>query len=203
MNTAAHRPAGSPTVSSGRSTCSQQRRAQVITAASTCFAEHGFHGTSMAMIAAASGLSNGSLYHFFENKEAIIEAIVKSNVECFTAMLEALHDDAGDASQQLPRLLEQVVTGVDRNTARLRLEILAEAGRNTKIATIAQSADARIRQTISEVLLGAAPTPLARAQITVRVDLIAAVLDSVIARLAWSPDVTTMDVRALLDAALA
>lgn len=36
---------------------------------------HGFHGTSMAMIAKAAGVSAGIIYHYFENKDALMIAL--------------------------------------------------------------------------------------------------------------------------------
>jgi AcrR family transcriptional regulator len=40
----------------------------------------GFHGASMADIAKAAGLSVGQIYRYFENKEAIIAAIVAQDL---------------------------------------------------------------------------------------------------------------------------
>src|ERR1700710_1816804 len=50
---------------------------QVLDAASVCFADEGFHGTSMARLAKAAGMSVGHIYHYFDSKEAIIAAIVQ------------------------------------------------------------------------------------------------------------------------------
>ena len=59
---------------------SRQRRDQVLTAAAARFQDRGFHGASMSEIAVASGMSVGHIYHYFQNKEAIIEAIVERNL---------------------------------------------------------------------------------------------------------------------------
>jgi len=48
------------------------RRAQIRAAAGECFRQHGFHGTSIAQISKRAGMSTGHIYHYFENKEAII-----------------------------------------------------------------------------------------------------------------------------------
>ena len=52
------------------------RRQQILNAAAQCFREHGFHGASIAQISKTAGMSAGHIYHYFENKEAIIAAIV-------------------------------------------------------------------------------------------------------------------------------
>ncbi len=51
------------------------KRSEVIQAALSLIAEHGFHGTSMAMIAERAGVGAGTIYHYFENKDALINEI--------------------------------------------------------------------------------------------------------------------------------
>ncbi|WP_425303991.1 helix-turn-helix domain-containing protein [Asticcacaulis benevestitus] len=45
-------------------------------AAIACVLRHGFHGASMSETAKQAQMSVGIIYRHFENKEAIIEAIV-------------------------------------------------------------------------------------------------------------------------------
>ncbi len=52
------------------------RKDQIVEAATRCFAEGGFHATSMADIIGASGLSAGSVYRYFKSKDELIEAIL-------------------------------------------------------------------------------------------------------------------------------
>lgn len=178
----------------------------MIAAASDCFAEQGFHCTSMATIASRSGLSIGSLYHFFENKEAIIEAIVKSQVERLKVMLEALRD-IDDVQQRLATVVGSMIAGIDRNTACLRMEILAEAGRTPRIASIARSADEKIRKNMQAILLDAAPPIPAddfHEKVSIKVDLLMAVVDSAVARRAWDAEAPSeSNIRCLANAALA
>lgn len=53
----------------------QRRVEQIIDAAEVVFAEFGVDGTSMQLIADRAGSSVGSLYHFFPNKDAIVDAL--------------------------------------------------------------------------------------------------------------------------------
>lgn len=53
----------------------EARKGQILDAAWECFAELGYHQTTMAAIAAAAGLSAGAIYLYFENKEALLRAI--------------------------------------------------------------------------------------------------------------------------------
>lgn len=53
------------------------KRLAIMAAAKKQFATEGFHGASMADLARATGLPVGSLYTYFEGKEALIRAIIE------------------------------------------------------------------------------------------------------------------------------
>lgn len=53
----------------------QRRVEQILDAAELVFAEFGVDGTSMQLIADRAESSVGSLYHFFPNKDAIVDAL--------------------------------------------------------------------------------------------------------------------------------
>lgn len=57
------------------------RRQQILDAAAECFRKSGFHGASMSEIAKSFGMSAGHIYNYFESKEAIIEAMVKRDLD--------------------------------------------------------------------------------------------------------------------------
>jgi len=48
------------------------KRQEIIRAALELIAEHGFHGSPMAMIADRAGVGAGTIYRYFENKEVLI-----------------------------------------------------------------------------------------------------------------------------------
>src|SRR5258707_10345356 len=54
---------------------SLDRRVQILDAALVCFAQRGFHQTSMHDISAEAGISVGLIYRYFANKEAVISAM--------------------------------------------------------------------------------------------------------------------------------
>jgi TetR/AcrR family transcriptional regulator, repressor for uid operon len=131
------------------------RSRQVLDAASTCFAEDGFHGTSMARLAQAAGMSVGHIYHYFDSKEAIIAAIVQRELVRQLEFFDELKQ-ADDVLQALiDRAEDRLARRMDARGRGLRLEILAEAGRNPKIAAALHSADAAVRRTFREVLAAA------------------------------------------------
>lgn len=51
------------------------KRDAILDAALTLFAERGFHGTAVPLLAAEAEVGAGTLYRYFENKEAIVNAL--------------------------------------------------------------------------------------------------------------------------------
>jgi len=151
----------------------EARRQQIVDAASACARRSGFHGASMAEIAQTAGLSVGQIYRYFENKEAIIAAIVARN----TAEMRDIFTEMQDAGEPiLEVMLEKCVNAVDdaydRGRAALMLEVVAEAARNPAVAAILEAADAEERRMKLELIdrtLPAACDPaerLARSEVT-------------------------------------
>lgn len=52
------------------------RRKQILQAAVAVFAERGFHRTAIRDIARAAGVADGTIYNYFENKLALLLAII-------------------------------------------------------------------------------------------------------------------------------
>lgn len=54
----------------------EQRESDIMAAATRLFAEEGFHGTSTRKIAAAAGVSEGTLFHYYGTKNVLLLAIL-------------------------------------------------------------------------------------------------------------------------------
>lgn len=66
------------------------RRAQILLAARECFAEQGFHRTSMADVLARSELSAGAVYRYFRSKEEIVAAIATEAGDGVRRLIDAM-----------------------------------------------------------------------------------------------------------------
>lgn len=73
---------------------SRRRVEEVLAAADALLAAEGADALSTTHVAAAGGISVGSLYQWFPNKEAILEALALRYVEEFTALARDLADKA-------------------------------------------------------------------------------------------------------------
>ena len=61
---------------------------KILTAALALFRTNGFHGTSTAKIAEAAGVSNGTLFHHFKTKEALINVLYITEKEAFKTYIQ-------------------------------------------------------------------------------------------------------------------
>lgn len=153
-------PAGTPK--------GQARRARILDAAAACFRREGFHGSSMARIAATAGMSPGHLFHYFKRKEDIVEAIVSRERTVMEAFAEKLRG-AGSRSDVLELIYDGVAEvlarDADHDGASLTMEIMAEATRNPEMLEMLRSFDDEARQSVVSVLEDTAPGAASRREI--------------------------------------
>jgi AcrR family transcriptional regulator len=119
----------------------QAQRERILTAARSCFVEHGFHAASMASIAKTAGMSPGLIYRYFDSKNAIILAIIGQQLEDARSDIARLKPDT-----DLVPLFRQLFTewqcrDSELLSPALLLEMTAEATRDTTIAQALASAD--------------------------------------------------------------
>jgi AcrR family transcriptional regulator len=62
-----------------------ERRSEILAAAKKVFARRGYHATTIADIAKAAKLSYGSIYWYFESKDALFHALMAHEVETLRA----------------------------------------------------------------------------------------------------------------------
>lgn len=120
------------------------RRQQILDAARTRFATHGFAGTSMNDIVEASGLSTGSIYRYFPKKDDILAAICQ---EASSALPAEFTPEAVLAFLESIRTLAQ-----EQSHARLIAQIYAEAAINPALATLVQEQLAELREAVAALL---------------------------------------------------
>ena len=103
---------GTPAIITRVSTTRQgsARRADVVRLAGELFAEKGFRATTVREIADAAGILSGSLYHHFDSKESIGDAILSAFIEDVLAD----YRDAVAAGGDSP---EAVLEGIIRSTS--------------------------------------------------------------------------------------
>ena len=87
----------------------QARPQEIVDAALEVFTERGFAAARLEEIAARAGVSKGTLYLYFPNKEELFKAVVRSAIVPNLEMAERLlHDFPGPSLAILERLLEGI-----------------------------------------------------------------------------------------------
>jgi AcrR family transcriptional regulator len=79
----------------------EQREADIISAATDLFASDGFHATSTRKIAAAAGVSEGTVFHYFSTKNALLLAILDGFYEGLTETAREVVQETMDTRERL------------------------------------------------------------------------------------------------------
>lgn len=80
----------------------EQRESDIMEAATRLFAEEGFHGTSTRKIAAAAGVSEGTLFHYFSTKNVLLLAILD---DFYAQLIESAQEGIQEVMGTRERLL--------------------------------------------------------------------------------------------------
>ncbi|WP_449221247.1 TetR/AcrR family transcriptional regulator [Tistrella mobilis] len=116
----------------GSGTVRERRKAllerEIKDKACTLFARKGFDGTSLTDIADAVGLSRAAIYYYFENKEALLEAIVTEVSERPVQTLLASRDTAtDDPVAELRQAVRRQVVGTLERQVLMQMIAVTEA----------------------------------------------------------------------------
>ena len=161
----------------------EARRQQILDAACNCVRQAGFHGSSMAEIAQAADLSVGQIYRYFENKEAIIAAIVAQDLAAMREKFARLEASGRCLAESVISECSQAVEhNYDPDRAALVLEVLAEAARNPRVAAIVREADATERALVGKLLEPLRPDDRCRAEMAARGEVLMMLFDGMIMR---------------------
>ena len=111
------------------------RPAEILDAALACFAERGFAATRLDDVAKRAGITKGTLYLYFPNKEELFKAVVRQAIVANIARGEALvAESAEPASVLLERLIHNWAQLIPTPASAIPKLVLAEAGNFPDIA---------------------------------------------------------------------
>ena len=132
-----------------------ERRMQILAAAVRAFAREGLDAATMRGIAAEAGLAVGTLYLHFDNKAAVLSAILERSQEAGSQALRALVD-CDDPFQGLRDLLIRIVESRDTEdglaNSRLDLHLRAEALRDRRLGRLVAQASDEWRTGLADAL---------------------------------------------------
>ncbi len=82
---------------------------KTIAAALELFAKHGVGGTSLQMIADECGVTKAAIYHQFKTREAIVAAVVKTEIAGLAEAVDAADNSPASRDRLLVTLVDTVV----------------------------------------------------------------------------------------------
>jgi len=79
----------------------EDKRRQLLDAAVRVFARKGFHASRVGDIAEEAGVAHGLLYHYFDSKDQVLEAVFQENWTVLVARIASVEETGEPAVDQL------------------------------------------------------------------------------------------------------
>ncbi|WP_018605459.1 TetR/AcrR family transcriptional regulator [Uliginosibacterium gangwonense] len=184
------------TTDTAKKVCSS-RQDQILDAATGCFCQQGFHGASIASISKSAGMSPGHIYHYFENKEAIIAAIVERDMADILDNIARIQRQDDILQGLLDSMLLHLTCKNEQKKAALKIEVLAEAARNPKVSEMMRRVDQIVSGTCRQFFVAARGDrpPLDEEEMTARAEIMGALFSGLTIRSLYG---RTLDQEALV-----
>ena len=97
---------------------SEQSRAAILTATMDLISKHGFSGTTVDKIATEAGLSKGSIFWHFENKENLFRAVIESiRNALFEGLMAGMHEGLS-AREKITLILDNYTELIEKDCSR-------------------------------------------------------------------------------------
>jgi TetR/AcrR family fatty acid metabolism transcriptional regulator len=101
-----------------------EKRRAILHAAVRVFAEKGYHGCRIADVAKAANVAYGLVYHYFRNKEELLESVFAEQWAILINAIRAIDEGPGSASDKLASIFGFVFDVYKTAPAAVRVLIL-------------------------------------------------------------------------------
>jgi AcrR family transcriptional regulator len=78
-----------------------KKRQGILSRSAALFAQHGYTGTSITMIAEACGVSKALMYHYYSSKDAVLFDLLQDHLQNLVTVVEAAAQSAGKPEEKL------------------------------------------------------------------------------------------------------
>lgn len=103
-----------------------EKRQDLLKAARSVIMEYGLQKTTLDDIARHAGMAKTSLYYYFQDKDEIIRAIIRSDMEELLVVMTRAVDAAQTAGEKLRAMIESRYTFIATVSSRVTKELLNE-----------------------------------------------------------------------------
>jgi TetR/AcrR family transcriptional regulator, fatty acid metabolism regulator protein len=111
----------------------EDKRRQLLDAAVRVFARKGFHASRVGDIAEEAGVAHGLLYHYFDSKDEVLEAIFRENWSVLVARIASVEESDEPAADQL-RHIAAIVLRTWLHLPDVVRVVVREFGRSPEVA---------------------------------------------------------------------
>jgi TetR/AcrR family fatty acid metabolism transcriptional regulator len=101
-----------------------EKRRAILHAALKVFAERGYHGCRIADVASQAGVAYGLVYHYFRNKDELLESVFDEQWTIFIGAIRAIADGPGTAAEQIASVIRFALDVFRTAPAAVRVLIL-------------------------------------------------------------------------------
>jgi AcrR family transcriptional regulator len=108
------------------------KRLAILASAKKLFAARGFHGASVSDLAREVDLPVGSIYTYFDSKEAIVRTVIEEGWEAFFGDLAAVVSGPGSPEDRLSLVLHRFLPELFRDVDLISI-FLTEADRGSRL----------------------------------------------------------------------
>jgi TetR/AcrR family transcriptional regulator, fatty acid metabolism regulator protein len=109
------------------------KRRQLLDAAVRVFARKGFHASRVGDIAEEAGVAHGLLYHYFDSKDELLEAIFRENWSVLVTRIAGVEESGEPAADQL-RHIAAIVLRTWLHLPDVVRVVVREFGRSPEVA---------------------------------------------------------------------
>lgn len=97
----------------------EQRQRQIMDAALILFSKKGYDNTTINNIATEANISHGLFYHYFNNKDDVLDALLKDETETFTVLHQIFGSDDNSPNVIMKQALTYIVSGLSNRKDKL------------------------------------------------------------------------------------
>ena len=101
-----------------------EKRRAILHAALKVFAERGYHGCRIADVASEAGVAYGLVYHYFRNKDELLESVFDEQWRIFIGAIRAISEGPGSAAEQIASVIRFALDVFRTAPAAVRVLIL-------------------------------------------------------------------------------
>ena len=116
-----------------KSSAVEDKRRLLLDAAVRVFARKGFHASRVSDIAEEAGVAHGLLYHYFDSKDEVLEAVFDENWSVLLARIESVEQTDESAVDQL-RHIAAIVLRTWLHLPDVVRVVVREFGRSPEVA---------------------------------------------------------------------